>query len=71
MRRTLGDPALDAAGIDRLRQIIEETGALVACEEMIKGYLEDALTSLDGAPITEEARAALADLAVAATSRRA
>jgi geranylgeranyl diphosphate synthase, type I len=70
VRGTLGDPALDAAGIDRLRQIIAETGALVACEEMIKNYLEDALTSLDHAPITEEARAALADLAVAATSRR-
>jgi geranylgeranyl diphosphate synthase type I len=70
VRGTLGDPALDRAGIDRLRQIIEETGALVFCEEMIKGYLEDALGSLDGAPITAEARAALADLAVAATSRR-
>ncbi|MFF5204692.1 polyprenyl synthetase family protein [Streptosporangium sp. NPDC000396] len=70
VRDTLGDPALDEAGVGRLRRIIEETGALVACESMIKNYLEDALGSLDKAPITLEARTALADLAVAATSRR-
>ena len=70
VRGTLGDPALDAAASTGLRQIIEETGALVSCEEMIKEYVEDALGSLDGAPITAEARTALADLAVAATSRR-
>lgn len=70
VRTTLGDPDLDEAGVDRLRGIIEETGALVACEDLIKGYLENALGSLEGAPILPEARAALADLAVAATSRR-
>ncbi|GAA2879934.1 polyprenyl synthetase family protein [Streptosporangium fragile] len=70
VRGTLGDPDLDTAGVDRLRQIIEETGALAACEEMIKGYLENALVSLESSPITEDARAALAELAVAATSRR-
>lgn len=70
VRTTLGDPELDVDGVERLRQIIEETGALLACEEMIKKYLEDALGSLDDAPITAEARTALAELAVAATSRR-
>ncbi|GIH97186.1 polyprenyl synthetase family protein [Planobispora siamensis] len=70
VRLTLGDPDLDAQGVDRLRGIIRETGALGACEEMIKNYLDDALNSLDDAPITPEARSALADLAVAATSRR-
>ncbi|MBB2912787.1 geranylgeranyl diphosphate synthase type I [Streptosporangium becharense] len=70
VRDTLGDPELDAAGVDRLRQIIEETGALAACEEMIKAYLEEALVSLEGSPIADDARAALAGLAVAATSRR-
>ncbi len=67
---TLGDPELDSAGVGRLRRIIEETGALAACENMIKSYLDDALSSLESAPITAEARKALADLAVAATSRR-
>ncbi|GAA3313370.1 hypothetical protein [Nonomuraea dietziae] len=35
---------------------------------MIARYLEESLASLDDAPITTEARSALADLAVAATS---
>lgn len=70
VREMLGDPALDAAGVARLRAIIDETGALTACEDMIKEYLDTALASLEGAPITAEARTALADLAVAATSRR-
>ncbi|MEV8631755.1 polyprenyl synthetase family protein [Streptosporangium sp. NPDC051023] len=67
---TLGDPDLNATGVDRLRLIIEETGALTACEDMIKNYVDDALSSLSDAPITPQARTALAELAVAATSRR-
>ncbi|WP_214413667.1 polyprenyl synthetase family protein [Sphaerisporangium fuscum] len=70
VRRLLGDPELDADGVKRLREIIEETGALAASEEMIKRYLDDALNSLERAPITAEARDALVELAVAATSRR-
>ncbi|GAA3426522.1 polyprenyl synthetase family protein [Streptosporangium sandarakinum] len=70
VRAMLGDPALDASGVDRLRQIIQETGALAACEHLIQEYLDDALRSLEHAPITSEARTALAELAVAATSRR-
>ncbi|GII53865.1 geranylgeranyl pyrophosphate synthase [Planotetraspora thailandica] len=70
VRGLLGDPGLDADGVERLRTVIEETGALAACEEMIKRYLDDALLALDQAPIEEAARTALASLAVAATSRR-
>ncbi|WP_405151826.1 polyprenyl synthetase family protein [Sphaerisporangium sp. NBC_01403] len=70
VRRLLGDPGLDPGGVERLREIIEETGALTASEEMIKRYLDDALSSLERAPIEEEARQALAELAVAATARR-
>ncbi|GLW12107.1 geranylgeranyl pyrophosphate synthase [Microtetraspora sp. NBRC 13810] len=70
VRELLGDPALDAAGVARLRAIIEESGALTACEELIKRYLEDALAALDRAPVIPEARTALTTLAVAATTRR-
>ncbi|MDH2428690.1 polyprenyl synthetase family protein [Sphaerisporangium sp. TRM90804] len=70
VRLLLGDPELDAAGIERLRAIIEDTGALAASEEMIKRYLDDALNSLERAPVTPEAHEALTQLAVAATSRR-
>jgi geranylgeranyl diphosphate synthase type I len=71
VRRLLGDPALDAGGVARLREIIADTGALLECEEMIKRYLESALRALEHSPVTAEARSSLADLAVAATSRRA
>ena len=50
VRSHLGDPDLDAEGVSRLRQIIEETGALVECEEMIKRYVDEALASLDERP---------------------
>ncbi|MFB9530905.1 polyprenyl synthetase family protein [Nonomuraea roseola] len=70
VRRLLGDPDLDAEGVDKLRGVIEASGALDECEEMIARYLEESLASLDDAPITTEARSALADLAVAATSRK-
>lgn len=53
-----------------LRGIIEDSGALQECEDLIADYLGGALASLEAAPITPEARTALAELAVAATSRR-
>ncbi|MCA2190679.1 polyprenyl synthetase family protein [Nonomuraea cavernae] len=70
VRRLLGDPDLDARGVATLRGVIEDTGALRECEDLIGDYLAEALASLEKAPITAEARAALAELAVAATSRR-
>jgi geranylgeranyl diphosphate synthase type I len=70
VRTRLGDPALDAAGIEELRSVIVDTGGLAACESMIDRYAADAHTALEAAAITDEARAALAELAVAATARR-
>lgn len=70
VRRLLGEPGLDEQGVATLRGIIEDTGALQECEDMIADYLTESLTHLDNAPITPEARTALADLAVAATSRK-
>ncbi|HEY8479292.1 MAG TPA: polyprenyl synthetase family protein [Spirillospora sp.] len=69
LHRRLGDPDLDAAGVDELRAIIEETGGLSACEKMIEHYQAEAERALESAPIAEEARDALAELAVAATTR--
>lgn len=70
VRHLLGDPTLDEQGVATLRGIIEDTGALQECEDMIADYLSESLTHLDNAPITPEARTALGDLAVAATSRK-
>ncbi|WUH96450.1 polyprenyl synthetase family protein [Spirillospora sp. NBC_00431] len=69
LRRRLGDPGLDLPGVDELRAIIEETGGLAACEAMIERYLGEAERAVRAAPITAEARHALAGLAVAATAR--
>jgi geranylgeranyl diphosphate synthase type I len=70
VRVHLGDPALDAAGVEELRSVIRDTGGLDACEAMIDQYAADAHIALESAPVTEEARAALAELAIAATARR-
>lgn len=70
LRTHLGDPDLDASGVETLRDVIRDTGALAACESMIERYTAEAMTALDAAPIAGDARTALSTLAVAATSRR-
>ncbi|MEV0616018.1 polyprenyl synthetase family protein [Nonomuraea sp. NPDC050404] len=70
VRKLLGDPHLDEHGVSTLRQIIDDTGALQECEDLIGDYLGEALSALDPAPITADARTALTDLAIAATSRK-
>ncbi len=67
--RAIGDPLLTEAGAERVRAVITGTGALAGCEAMIDRNVKDAVAALDQAPITPESKAALADLAVAATSR--
>ncbi|GAA3208698.1 polyprenyl synthetase family protein [Nonomuraea helvata] len=69
VRRLLGDPELDEHGVETLRRIIDDTGALRECEDLIGDYLGRALAALDEAPVTAEARTALTELAIAATSR--
>lgn len=67
--RWLGDPDLDDAAAAEVRAVITSTGALAECEQLISRHLEQALGALAAAPITAEARAALAELAVMATVR--
>lgn len=69
VERLLGDPELDTAGVETLREIIVTTGALDACEEMIDRYAAEASAALAAAPLTSDARAALSELTVAATVR--
>jgi geranylgeranyl diphosphate synthase, type I len=69
LRTGLGDPRLDQAGVEELRAIITRTGALAEVEQRISGLTRTALAALREAPITEEARAVLGELAVAATDR--
>jgi len=67
--RYLGDPLLDEAGTAEIRAAITGTGAVAECERMIGRHVSEAIAALDGAPMTGEAREALAELAVAATAR--
>ena len=69
LRRHLGDPALDALGVDALREVIAETGALAHVEALISALTEQSLRALDSVEIAEPAHEVLHSLAVAATSR--
>ena len=71
LREGLGDPALDPAGVDHLRAVIRETGALDRVEGMIVEAAALSRDALADAPVTETARRALADLVEAATARAA
>jgi geranylgeranyl diphosphate synthase, type I len=67
--RLLGDRLLDEAGAAQIRSILIETGALAECELMIDSSVAEGLAALEHAPITGEAKVALAELAVIATAR--
>ncbi len=69
VRSLLGDPHLDGDGIARLREVIDETGARAAVEELINRRAEEACAAAGSAPLTAEARGALTDLVAAATAR--
>lgn len=69
LARRLGDPHLDPAGVERLREVIAGSGALRRTEQRIAELTETALAALDLAALDAEARQALIDLAVAATRR--
>lgn len=67
--RLLGDRKLTAAGAAEVKAVLTDTGAVAECEALIAANVKEAISALDGAPITTEARAALAALAVTATDR--
>jgi geranylgeranyl diphosphate synthase, type I len=65
----LGDRNLTAAAAAEVQAVLTDTGAVAECEALIAATVKEAVAALDGAPITEEARSALAELAVMATDR--
>ncbi len=69
IERRLGDPDLDDTGTAQIREIITGTGALAECESLIESKVAQSIGALSEAPITSQAKAALAELAVLATSR--
>lgn len=65
----LGDPRLDAAGVADLQQVIVESGARDAVEQMIEEGYQRSLEALDSAEVTDEGRRGLRALAEAAVRR--
>ncbi|MFG1867687.1 polyprenyl synthetase family protein [Micromonospora arborensis] len=57
--------------VDRLAELVAETGAVTRVERMIAERVGDALAALDTAPVDRTARTALTGLATAVTNRRA
>jgi geranylgeranyl diphosphate synthase type I len=69
INRLVGDPALDPDGVESLRTLIRDVGALDEVERLISDLALTARDALAAASITEEARGVLGELAVAATTR--
>jgi geranylgeranyl diphosphate synthase type I len=69
VRRHLGDPHLSDTGVSELRDVLTETGAVARVETLVEQLLDNALEVLRAAPLEDEAREVLAELAVAATAR--
>ena len=67
VRRSLGDPHLDEAGVDRLREVMVDSGALDVVETMIADRSAQALASLEG--VRPPAHEVLSRLVAAATAR--
>jgi geranylgeranyl diphosphate synthase type I len=67
LHQHLGDPHLTAEGVDALRTLIEETGALAFVEELIGTLVDEAHAALRGVP--EPAHDVLSALTFAATRR--
>jgi geranylgeranyl diphosphate synthase, type I len=65
-----GADDLDDHDIDRLRGLVEATGARAATEELLESLASEALEALELVPVTAEVRRALGELARLATTRR-
>jgi geranylgeranyl diphosphate synthase type I len=59
------------AALARRAEVIAETGAVARVEALIQQRVADGIEALAGAPIHEEARTALTNLATSASHRRA
>jgi len=67
--RHLGDRDLTDSAAAEVKSVIRDCGALAECEAMIAASVKEAVSALDGAPMPEDARAALTTLAFMAADR--
>lgn len=70
LERSLGDPSLDDAGAERVRDVVVSSGARASVEALVAAQHALALHALDGV-IPEPARSALRQMASLAVERRA
>jgi geranylgeranyl diphosphate synthase, type I len=69
VRRLLGDPGLGTGGVEALRELLVETGAVAAVERLVGELVEQAQTALAAADVAEPARPVLEALVAATTAR--
>ena len=69
MHEHLGDEHLSLDGVNNLREIIRDTGALDYTEDLIASLLDQSLAALNSAPLEATAVSALSDLAHKAVQR--
>jgi geranylgeranyl diphosphate synthase type I len=69
VRGLLGDPGLDGHGVDTLREILVQTGALEAVEALVDELVAGARAALATLDVTDGARRVLDGLVEAATER--
>lgn len=68
--KLFGRPDLDDDGVQLLREILTDSRAVDACEDLITSRTDEAVDALRDAPVADDAaRTALENLAVAATVR--
>jgi geranylgeranyl diphosphate synthase type I len=71
VRRLLGDPHLEAGGVEALREVLVDTCALERTERLIDQLVESAYEALSTADVDDLARRVLSDLVEVATARTA
>ena len=69
VRRHLGDPHLDDAGVAELQTAITDSGARAEVEGLIERLTGESVAALHSGGLPDDSRRVLAELAVAATSR--
>jgi geranylgeranyl diphosphate synthase type I len=69
LRELMGADHLDAADIDRWRDLIVESGAVDWIEQLIDVRLAKALALVDDTRVRSSARTALSEMALACTER--
>ncbi len=71
VRRLLGDPGLETHGVEALREVIVDTGALERTERLIDDLVASSYAALERADVDDVARGVLSGLVGAATARAA